>query len=115
MKILYECKLFLSYEGLGAEQYVNIVGIQIPRAILRALVAFMLFSLSTINLIRCFMAYPHGAQALLYPVLCFTLDVNKFVIYCALLWKTDQIAQLTDYLETAVMRRTFSFLTLFRC
>lgn len=108
MKILKACKRFLSYAGLGHEQYVTIGGKSVPRMLIRAIYTAMLLTLSTINLIRCFMAYPIGPQAMLYPVLCFTLDINKFAVYRVLLYNTDRIAELIDYLETVVERRRFT-------
>lgn len=107
MKILKVCKRFLSFAGLGADEYVNIGGKNVPRMLIRAIYTAMLLTLSTINMIRCFMAYPIGPQAMLYPVLCFTLDMDKFAVYRVLLYNTDRIAELINYLEAVVERRMF--------
>lgn len=100
MKILQECKRFLSYAGLGSEH-------DVPRTISRAVVISVLTLLSTLHLINSIKNYDIGLQAVLFPAHCFLLGCMKMAIYFALIWKTTEIARLIDYIEMVVKRRRF--------
>lgn len=107
MNILQECKRFLPYGGLGTEQYVDIGRIRVPRTMVRTLLTSILLILSILYAIKCFIAYPLGLQAMLFPVHCLLINNTKLIIYRVFLWKTDQIAQLIDYLQAVVKERKF--------
>ena len=109
MKILLECKRLMSYGGVGTEQYVDIGGKRVPRMLIRVFVIFMLLSLTIIHSINCHERYPLGLHAMLFSAHLFLLNNLKLAVYCVLLWKTDQIAQLIDYLRTMVERRRVYF------
>lgn len=50
--------------------------------------------------------YDCGLQAVLFPIHGCTMGVMKWAVYLMMLWKTNQIAQLIDYVELVVERRT---------
>lgn len=105
MKILKECKQFLSYAGLGTEKYVNIGGKRIPRAMIRAIPITMLAFGSILQSINSINNYHHGLLEVLLPFHSCLHFVVKCAVYCALLWETNQISWLIGYIEMVIQRR----------
>lgn len=86
---------------------MDIGGKRVPRIISRFIIISGLLLLTVIHSIKIYNRYPLGLQALLFPVHCLLLNNMKLAVYCILLWKIDQIAQLFDYLEMMVKWREF--------
>lgn len=108
MKILQDCQRFLSYGGVGTNQYVNISGIHIPRTLIRAILAFVLLLGSCLQLINIINTFAVGLHAMLLPVHCLLHNVVKSAVYSALLWKINEIHRLIDYMAMVVRQRKFS-------
>ena len=111
MEILRECKKLLFYGGLGTEQYVHIGRKRIPRTMIRATIIFfqlLLAGLTFIVSIKSF--FKRGLAETLFPLQCSLLGSIKCSVYCVLLWKTNEIAQLIDYVQMVVQRRMFFWL-----
>ena len=107
MKILQECKRLLSYGGLGTEQYVNIGGKRVPRAMIRAIPISMLILGAISQSIIVVNSIDLGLLPVLIPTHSFLHYMIKCVVYCILLWKTNEIARLIDYIEMVIQRRRF--------
>lgn len=112
--ILQECERLLSYGGVGTEQYVDFGKTCIPRMLIRALIISVLLISFTGNWIVLYKHYPHDVRTLLFQLHLMLINGLKWSVYSVLLWKTDQIAELIDYLRTVVRRRKFS-LTFLLC
>lgn len=110
MKILQECKQFLSCAGLGTEQYVHIGGKRIPRMMIRATLTFVLLSGAILQYINTINSFADGIQAMLFPIHFLIHNSMKWAVYCVFLWKTNKIAELIDRVETVVNRRKLFFL-----
>lgn len=107
MKILIECKRLLSYGGMGAEQYVDIGGKRVPRIMTRLIIMSGVMLLAIFYSINIYNS--PDLDTMLFHVHLAMLHYHKWAVYCVLLWKTEQIAQLIDYLRTVVKRRKFFF------
>lgn len=109
-EILHECKKSLSYGGLGTEKYVNIGKRHIPRTIIRATIISLevvLSGLTVIVIIRTF--FEQGLTDMLFPLHCSLLGYIKCSVYCVLLWKTNEIAQLFGFIQMIVQQRMSLF------
>lgn len=109
MKILRDCKRYMSYSGLDIRKTINIGGVQFSRTFIRTLIFSIQFLLDFIELINFINNYGHGLKAILFPLHCVILYTMKLAIYIVLLTKTNQIAELMDYLEMIVNKRMVYF------
>ena len=109
--ILQQCKRLLSYGGLDTEQYIDIGGKRVPRIISRVIIMFGVMSLTIIHSVNIYNAL--DLDRMLFHIHLAMLNNKKLAVYCVLLWKTDQIAQLIDYLRMVVERRRGFFRKVF--
>lgn len=109
MKILEECKRFLSYGGLGTEQFVNIGKERLPRWIIRAMLTFTHVLMNWMQAIILVNNYKLGLHAILLSIHCLLNYVVKCAVYWALVWKVNKIVDLFYYIEIVVQRRMFFF------
>lgn len=107
-KVLRECKRYLSYAGLGTEQFVNIGRMWIPRTLIRAIVMFALLGMAILMVIKTINDYNISLNATLLPIHCLVHNITKFAVYSVLIRKIDQIVRLFDYVEMVVRRRMFN-------
>lgn len=109
MNILKVNKRLLAYVGIGVDQYVNINGIQVPRLIMRALLSCLII-MSCLQLIISVKVYRRGTmEEFLFPAHCIFFCLIKCSIYWALMYKTNDIAQLMGFIELVVKRRKYFF------
>lgn len=106
--ILQECKRLLSFAGLGIDETINIGGRKIPRLLPRAALFLVIVLLSVPQIINAVHYYFIDLQSFLYAVGCFLFYVIKTAMYTALLTKTNEIAELIEYLQTVVTQRNVS-------
>lgn len=105
MRILKECKRFLSFAGLAVDKDVNVGGQKIPRIIPRAVLLLVLISLSISEIVIAVHCYSIDLQLFLYPMGCLLFFAVKLAIYTVLILKTNEIAELIDYLQMVVTLR----------
>lgn len=107
MKILSECKRFLSYGGLDTDQFIHINGKRIPRALPRTIIILALLLLGISAIINCIINYADGLQAILFPLDILLVVIMKLTSYVALLCQTEKIAELIEYLQMVIQQRMF--------
>lgn len=108
MKILSECKRFLSYGGLGTEPSINIAGKCIPRALPRAVISLAVFAFVISSAINCINSSDMGLTETLVPINYVVVFSVKLTSYGILIWKSNQIAELIDTLQLVIDKRMFA-------
>lgn len=102
MQILTECKLVMSYAGLGpAEKAKSNISRFVPRIILSSTLMLHIW-IQWHHLIQ---YKAHGVQAILFPIHCILIFVMKLATYIVFIAKAGKIAELIEYLELVVNER----------
>lgn len=106
MKILTNCKILLSCIGLANELSISIgVKYKVPRALLRCFTIIILVLGTFFEILLCVKYREGGIYAVLFPLHITITILSMLLIYIGLLWRTNEIVELIDYLEIVVNRR----------
>lgn len=114
MKILKNCKILLSCIGLTKELDISIgVKFKVPRAIFRCFTIVVLVLGTFFEILLCVKFRESGIYAVLFPLHITITILSMLLIYVGLLWRTNEIVELFDYLEHVVIQRKFLHLLKF--
>lgn len=108
MKVLGMSKLCILYVGLGKENFIPIYGYKVPRLLPRLFILLAKSSFATAQLLISIDRWNDGLHAVLFPLHAMVVFLIKTSIYAVLITKTDQIAEIIDYLQEVVDKRAYS-------
>lgn len=108
MKILGTSQKCLRFVGLGRERDVQIGSKSISRTSVRCLIIGGQITFAVIFVIILLHALSRGLYAIVFPLHSIFIVLIKLLIYVVLILKTDQIAEIIDYLQDIVVKRKFS-------
>lgn len=106
MEILIPLRLGLSLVGITKEKQVRLAGVRFPRMFLRLLFLLTNATLLIMEVYIGVKSVPLGAHVLLVPLHLVIVFVSVLSILSSLVWKTDAVIELIEFVENVVAERT---------
>lgn len=106
MEMLGESKRFLAYFGLGSNAFVRMDGKLIRRVSIRCAILFVLLLCVAFQCYLCMQNNMFNVTTIILPFVSGLTCLSIILSYASLIWKTEQIEELLDYVQHVVDSRT---------
>lgn len=102
MIILAESKRILAHSGLNNANVVRIASVNVPQLLVHVVILTALVSCVVLECIIYVDISKHGIDAILLPLVVSSTFMALILAYISLIWKSEQIMRLMDYLQHVV-------------
>lgn len=102
MIILAESKRILAHSGLNNANAVRIASVNVPRLLLHTVILMALVSCVVLECVIYVENSKHYIDAILLPLVVSSTFMALILAYISLIWKSEQIMRLMDYLQHVV-------------
>lgn len=102
MNIFEESEKAVTYDGLGTAAYVEIRGKKFPRFLVRLFIGSFISVPIVMDGFVCVNGYANGFGTILYTICMICSFSSAIMIYMALVFKTNEIAELFEDLRNTI-------------
>lgn len=113
MKIFKKSETVLTYAGFGSSEFVQIIGINVPRPLLRFIIASSLLLAIFLELVCCINGYAEGYLTIMWRLCILFTILSTIIIYIGLLCKRNKILEMFNSLEEVLARSNVLFYSIY--